>query len=341
MKKKIGIFILGLVLVYAVLLVLPKPRQIDGINSLRKNGDDHPFLIAHGGGNHEFPDNTLEAFYHAYSIDSRVMMETDVNLTSDGVIILSHDTTLDRKTILVNAPIYETSYQYLVDQEIDFSYHNDVVPNSNGFNESGILKPYQTYLGETVTPLDVNYPLGVSARHESKFLVTTLRDLITSFPNNLINVEVKQPGDIGLEALSKIIELFDELDEEYNTYERIVLVSFHREIYEEMLRLKKSTHPLLMVAPEQYGVIKFYALYVTGLGFFYREPIQVLQLPTSQFGINLSSKALIKAAHRHNIAVHYWTIDDPEEMIRLVKAGADGIMTNRPSLYKEVMDSLE
>jgi glycerophosphoryl diester phosphodiesterase len=340
MKKKLLIVLLGLVLIYLIIFLLPRPQSVLGDNVLRKQDGEKPYLIAHGGGNHEFPDNTLEAFYHAYSVDPHVIMETDVNLTSDGVILLSHDTTLDRKTVLINAPIYETSYQSLIDNEIDFAYHNDVVPNSNGFNESGILKPYLTYLGESVTPLDVTYPEGVSARHDSKFLATTLRELIISFPHNKINVEVKQPGEIGLLALAKIIELFDELDGDYQTYERIVLVSFHREIFLEMLRLKSSSHPLLMVAPEQQGVIKFFALYALGLDVFYNDPIHVLQLPTSSFGINLSTKNFIRRAHRHNIAVHYWTIDDEDEMIRLFHAGADGIMTNRPSLFKEVMDSL-
>jgi glycerophosphoryl diester phosphodiesterase len=59
------------------------------VNPLRVNRGDTPLLIAHGGGNQEFPDNTLEAYYHAYSIDPRVMLETDVNITKDGVIILS------------------------------------------------------------------------------------------------------------------------------------------------------------------------------------------------------------------------------------------------------------
>lgn len=341
--KKRGIFVrvlLVILITYLIFFLLPKPNSVEGENVLLKASNGQPILIAHGGGNHEFPDNTLEAFYHAYSIDPNVMMETDVNLTKDGVIILSHDTTLDRKTSLQNASIIDINYQDLIDEQVNFAYQNDVEPNSNGFNVSGVLKPYETYMGEQVTPLDVNYPDGINPRDEAVFLATTLEELIIAFPNNSINVEIKQSGEIGKNAFTKIIELMDRLDATYQTYDRIVLVTFHKEVYQYMLDTKEKTHPTLMLAPEQNGVIKFFALYVTGLSFFYRDPIHVLQIPTEQFGINLSSKSLISTAHKHNIAVHYWTIDDPDEMRRLIQNGADGIMTNRPSVLKAVLDEI-
>jgi len=341
--RKIGyvkrVFIV-IFLLYLIFIILPKPDNANGDNPLRVASGERPFLIAHGGGNHEFPDNTLEAFYHAYSIDTNVMMETDVSLTKDGFIILSHDTTLDRKTTLTNALIIETNYSDLVSNEIDFSYHNDVIPNSNGFNVSGILKPYKNYMGESVTPLDITYPMGISPRHNQKFLVTTLEDLIKAFPNNYINVEIKQYDEVGLLALEKVLELMATLDNEYNTFGRIVLASFHEEIFQKMLQLKKTDYPHLMASPETKSVIKYYALQLTGLSFFYRDQVHVLQLPTGQYGLSLSTKRLIRNAHRHNIAVHYWTIDNPDEMRRLIENGADGIMTNRPSVLKEVLDNM-
>ncbi|HLF40121.1 MAG TPA: glycerophosphodiester phosphodiesterase [Acidimicrobiia bacterium] len=47
----------------------------------------------------------------------------------------------------------------------------------------------------------------------------------------------------------------------------------------------------------------------------------------------------LQAAHRRGIPVHVWTIDEPAEMNRLLDLGVDGIMTDCPSLLREVMSS--
>jgi glycerophosphoryl diester phosphodiesterase len=39
----------------------------------------------------------------------------------------------------------------------------------------------------------------------------------------------------------------------------------------------------------------------------------------------------------HNIAVHYWTINDEETMRTLIEKGVDGIMTDRPTLLNSIL----
>lgn len=46
---------------------------------------------------------------------------------------------------------------------------------------------------------------------------------------------------------------------------------------------------------------------------------------------------IIPPAHRRNMAVQYWAINDNKEMKRLIEIGADGLMTDRPDLIKEVL----
>ena len=93
--KIFGGIVLALVIAYAVIALFPRPQNFEGVNPMRKAGE-LPIFIAHGGGNEEFPDNTLEGFYNAYSIDPNAMMETDVSITKDGVVILSPDVRLAR-----------------------------------------------------------------------------------------------------------------------------------------------------------------------------------------------------------------------------------------------------
>ena len=330
----------SIILIFGLIAVLPRPQNFKGENPLRVGKNELPLLIAHGGGNLEFPDNTLEAYYHAFSLNESVMLETDVNLTKDGVVILSHDRSLDQKTNLTNADIIETNYSDLIDQEIDFGFNNPI-SGANGYNTSNTFIKYTNYLGQEVSPLDVTYPEGIEPRHPTKFLVSTLEELITLFPSNLINVEIKQTGEIGLNALDKVIELMDGLSEEYQTYERIILASFHQEVYAELNRLKSTSHPQLMFSPEFNGVLSFFIMQTTLTSAFYNEPVAAFQLPTEQLGLSLTTNLLINTAHMHNIAVHYWTINDEATMRELIEKGVDGIMTDRPTLLQEVLNSYQ
>ena len=329
-------FFLSVLIVYGLIALFPRSQNFPGSNPLRVDKGELPLLIAHGGGNLEFPDNTLEAYYHAYSIDENVMLETDVNLTKDGFIILSHDRSLDQKTNLINADVINTNYADLVANEVDFGYQNNI-SRANGYNTSEEFFKYKNYLNQEVSPLDVSYPNGVNPRHPTKFLVSTLEELITLFPNNLINVEIKQTGEIGLLALAKVIEIMDELKTTHQTYQRIVLATFHEEVYKSMENFQRTTHPQLMFSPEFNGVLSFFILQTTLMSVFYRQPIAVFQLPTEQLGLSLTTDLLINTAHMHNIAVHYWTINDEETMRLLIEKGVDGIMTDRPTLLFNIL----
>ena len=54
--------------------------------------------------------------------------------------------------------------------------------------------------------------------------------------------------------------------------------------------------------------------------------------------MKLDKSTLIKRAHRRKIAVQYWTINEEEEMRRLIELGCDAIMTDNPKLLKEVLE---
>ena len=65
----------------------------------------------------------------------------------------------------------------------------------------------------------------------------------------------------------------------------------------------------------------------------------VFQLPMEEYGFDLATAHLVNAAHKHNMAVHYWTINDPEEMRHLIDIGADGIMSDYPHRLQAVYDT--
>ena len=93
-----------------------------------------------------------------------------------------------------------------------------------------------------------------------------------------------------------------------------------------------------MFSPETNGVIKYFALHTLRLELFYTDPVSVLQVPMGRYGLNLATKGFVNTARSQNIEVHYWTINDPDDMRLLIKNGAHGIMTDRPTLLKQIID---
>ena len=57
--------------------------------------------------------------------------------------------------------------------------------------------------------------------------------------------------------------------------------------------------------------------------------VDALQVPEKQGRLRIVSPRLVRAAHRHGVEVHVWTVNDPDEMRRLVALGVDGIVTDR------------
>jgi len=329
LKGLIG-FLLVLALAWFLLGFVPRQSNFPLENPMRK--EDTPILIAHGGGNREFPDNTLEAFYNAYSVDPRVMMETDVSITKDGVVILSHDTTLDRKTNVTGA-IADWNYSDLIAQQVDFGYTNPVKDGQL----NGKRMRFTTDSGRFVTPRNVTYPAGVVPRHYTKFLCTTLEDLLIAFPENRINVEIKQSGELGQKALNEVVRLL----KLYDAFDRVVLASFHDELYDAYVALQASGQvpDTFMYSPSVAPMIRYVAMGALNLDFLFKDGLSVFQLPTKQMGVPLNTKWLVDSAHQHNVAVHYWTINDVSEMQQLIDIGADGIMTDYPHLLKQVLDA--
>jgi glycerophosphoryl diester phosphodiesterase len=62
------------------------------------------------------------------------------------------------------------------------------------------------------------------------------------------------------------------------------------------------------------------------------------QVPQRAGRVRLVTSQLIRRAHALGLHVHVWTIDDPAAMHTLLDLGADGIVTDRPSALRQVLE---
>jgi glycerophosphoryl diester phosphodiesterase len=60
------------------------------------------------------------------------------------------------------------------------------------------------------------------------------------------------------------------------------------------------------------------------------------QVPARAGRLTVVDRRFLTLAHRLGLQVHVWTIDDPDEMNRLLDLGVDGLMTDRPATLRDV-----
>jgi glycerophosphoryl diester phosphodiesterase len=81
----------------------------------------------------------------------------------------------------------------------------------------------------------------------------------------------------------------------------------------------------------------FWALHDTPLRSLYTPRADILQVPFSFRGKEVVTPEFLSAAHRRNLPVHVWTVDDEGRMRRLLERGVDGLQTDRPDVLARVL----
>ena len=66
-------------------------------------------------------------------------------------------------------------------------------------------------------------------------------------------------------------------------------------------------------------------------------PAPCVQVPHRYRGRVLTDERFVATAHRLGLQVHVWTVDDDAEMDELLDRGVDGLMTDRPTLLRDVL----
>ena len=61
------------------------------------------------------------------------------------------------------------------------------------------------------------------------------------------------------------------------------------------------------------------------------------QVPLYQWRLPVVDRNFVESAHQAGLVVHVWTIDDEATMSRLFDLGVDGLMTDRPTVLKDLL----
>ena len=113
---------------------------------------------------------------------------------------------------------------------------------------------------------------------------------------------------------------------QHNRADRTLIVSSK----DKTIRAFRRACPEAATATAFNETLFFYGLTRIFLGSIYSPSAHALQVPEHASILHVVTPAFIKAAHKRNLEVHVWTIDETEDMQRLLDLGVDGIFTDYP-----------
>ena len=278
---------------------------------------DNPWLgrkviaYAHQGGAKEAPSSTLYSIRRALE-NGATGIELDVHATRDGEIVVCHDPTLDRTTN-ASGEIADAGLDEL--RELDNAYW--FVPGE-----------------DAVTGRQVeDYVLRGRAPADRDLCVATLTEVLEQFPGLVLNLDIKRtaPDVVGYE------ERLARLLGEHGRSEGVIVASFFDSATDAFSRYA----PEVAISAGTKAATEFFSRLHAG------QPPQedvgryaALQVPARFGSIVVVDEQFVEAAHASGLAVHVWTIDDPDEMEHLVTLGVDGIVSDKPTVLSGVLGRL-
>lgn len=328
--KMIGIILACILLFWAVINIIPPKKTIENNPFVLEKGQK-TMIAAHRGGSVSNPENTMLAFREAVNTFKVDIIESDLYLTKDGYLVYNHDSYID-ETCNVNGDISLDAVKQLCKDKSNRHYISDMTLAELEQYNFGYY--FEDKNGQRIYKDVENYAeLGLQIATADKLF----EEFYETHPDLLFIIEIKNGGESGFKACKILSETLDKYPE-YR--DQIVIGTFNDEVEAEL----KAKYPDLLRGASMGTAKQFVITQYAGVNIFDDSDFSCLQIPMSyDIGVEipLVSRSLIRRAHRRNMAVQYWTINDAEDMRKLIKMGCDCIMTDDPELMRQVLDEMQ
>lgn len=317
-----------------------------------------PFVIAHRGVSQNVPENTLPAFLAAVRIGADGV-ETDVQLTKDGKLVLHHNYTIDACSNGSGA-IYQMTYEQL--KAYDFGAYAGAcwagtpIATLRDLLEAGRELPIINI--ELKAPVDRSLPYTQTLVGELKAFGKLDNIIISAFDHSLLAQVKRLCPELKVAALTLPPRFFE--TRLFRLMEKALpegcsLLHVTRKDLKELDETETSgvqvdipgadikdgitelAHQIGAVFPDSDLEEVKAALerqndlpeYLCSLGF----PVDFSHC---HFSAVLKDPTLVTRLKERGILCNVWTPDDPKYLALLVKSGCNGIITNRPEAVLEL-----
>lgn len=196
--------------------------------------------------------------------------------------------------------------------------HNRTVDETT--NGSG---PVSGYTLEDLQELDAGYRFGPDKfPYRGKGLtIPTLEHVFERYKDRdvCMNIEIKQ-------IKPSVVDQFCELVVRHDMTGQILVASF----YTSIVRQIQAKLPQVATSAGTRQLFVFYFLNLFRLTRRYRLPVRALQFWSKAGPFPIITKSLVRAAHKLDLEIHGWTVNEPAEMRRLIALNVDAIITDDP-----------
>ena len=324
-KKVIGRRLLVLLCIVAAIAIVGVAQFCHRSNpkNLKRYETDNPFITgetaisAHRSGAGQYPEETLAAFRGcAENPDVQVdYFEFDLHMTADDILVLSHDSTLDR----VSDAVSVFGAEGVLVRDKTLAELKELNMAAQFVSDAGEM-PYAGFHGDAVPD-----ELRILSLDE-------VMDYLSAAGDYRFIIEIKDGGETGLAAADQLYATLNERD----LLDRVIAGSFRDEVADYIT----ANYPDMHRSASPAEVVQFYFAALLGKKNFSCS-YDVLQLPfgdaESSYGINLGTTTVINFAHAHNLAIQYWTVNSEKDMAYLASVGADALITDYPDKAAQVL----
>ena len=173
---------------------------------------------------------------------------------------------------------------------------------------------------------DLSFAAVASARIHGRSEIMTLDRLLSTFPGVRFNIDVKEPN--------AIVPFIDAM-RRAKAWDRVVVASFG---HDRLRRVRRLAGPRLATSLSPREILSLWRKR-NSPDKWQGPAAACVQVPPRFGGRQLVEPVFVRAVHALGLHVHVWTVNDAAEMHDFLDLGVDGIMTDRPTILRDVLQS--
>ena len=204
-----------------------------------------------------------------------------------------------------------------------------VIHDGNLLRIAGVNKDITQMSFEEIQSLDAAYNFSDSSGNylyrNKGYRIPSLEEVLKRFNSEKINIEIKDHRKLGLSDLFELVK-------KYDMEQKTLFISSYYSVIKEFRKISKNK---IATGASKSDIKRM--IYFGNLP-WYKIPFNAFQMPfyskkVERYG--LKNPKWIENMRSKGLEVHYWTIDNYEDIKKVFSIGASGVITNRPKLaYK-------